>query len=381
VLCLIANVGCGGDPEIIGVSEEASACGAMRAEAGTWQELPDPPLAPNPSYSTSAWTGEDFIIFDNSSYARFRPATNEWLPVSKAGAPTDFMAASVIAVDGDLLVLGVVECDESESGCPLGALYHPREDFWEPFAVEAPRVFWVGATVWSGDALYTWGAWDFDESGMRQVRLNEGGRLDWATRTWQELPVENSPAGDGLSIWTGSKLVKWGGVTRDQLLVDAGAVFDPLEWKWQLMAPAPLEARFGDAAAWTGTELLTWGGSSHVEYFGDGAAYDPETDTWRLVGESGAPSGRAAHVGEWTGTSLIVWGGIAEGREACANGGLFTPGSEAWEPIASPPWLHGRFESQAAWTGSELLVWGGRMPMDVAPGQAGVPGGGRWTPN
>ena len=54
--------------------------------------------------------------------------------------------------------------------------------------------------------------------------------------------------------------------------------------RWQSMATAPIEPRLAPSSVWTGTELLVWGGvTSSGDSLSDGAAYDPGTDTWRMI--------------------------------------------------------------------------------------------------
>jgi hypothetical protein len=80
------------------------------------------------------------------------------------------------------------------------------------------------------------------------------------------------------------------------------------------------------AAVWTGSRLLIWGGttrpgSSAVPRHGQ--AYDPRTNRWSPLPQAPLP-GRARPTAVWTGRSLITWGGDAK-----FDGALFTIGRRA----------------------------------------------------
>ena len=62
------------------------------------------------------------------------------------------------------------------------------------------------------------------------------------------------------------------------------------------------------SAVWTGTRMLVWGGYGG-DPLGDGASYDPGSNTWSPIAGLGAPSPRYVHRAVWTGTQMIVWGG------------------------------------------------------------------------
>jgi len=91
------------------------------------------------------------------------------------------------------------------------------------------------------------------------------------------------------------------------------------------MSAAPIVARSGHSAIWTGKRMIAWGGLTDPNIpLGDGAFYDPASDTWPRMSNVGAPGPFGGQNGVWTGTTFIVWG-IEVIPRAHARGGRYTP--------------------------------------------------------
>lgn len=109
-------------------------------------------------------------------------------------------------------------------------------------------------------------------------------------------------------------------------------------YRWRALPAAPIAARTSTAAVWTGSRLLVWGGegADHSRY-ADGAAYDPATRRWTRI--PAAPlSGRAGAQAVWLDGSLVVWGGVEsdEGRPA-ADGARYDPTTRVWTRLPPAP--------------------------------------------
>src|SRR6185295_4312354 len=106
--------------------------------------------------------------------------------------------------------------------------------------------------------------------------------------TWYTMSTASAPSGrnDFLSVWTGSKLVVWGGQN---------------------------------------------GGSSHL---GDGGRYDPVANSWSTITASGAPSGRIWGTATWTGSKMVVWGGY-DGSTDVNTGGQYDPAVDSWSAVTT----------------------------------------------
>ncbi|RBQ19407.1 hypothetical protein DP939_15940 [Spongiactinospora rosea] len=100
--------------------------------------------------------------------------------------------------------------------------------------------------------------------------------------------------GHHTAVWTGGKLIVWGGDDGRRALGD-GAVYDPARMTWTPLPPAPIRPRSHHAAVWTGKEMIVWGGTpepaqGNAAPLADGARYDPVTGTWRTISKAPVPS-------------------------------------------------------------------------------------------
>ena len=217
-----------------------------------------------------------------------------------------------------------------------------------------------------------------------------------AADTWRTLSTDGaSPREEAVSVWTGTELLVWGGVTggggahRGGALHSDGFAYNPTTDAWRAIAPAPVPGRFDAAAVWTGSRLLVWGGlDADRRALGRGASYDPATDTWMAMPLSPlrAVGGPTA---VWTGTVLFVAGGQNNDTDAWILGqaATFDPATDAWHlledaPVATDDGLFdgmaltARWDAPAVWTGAQVLVVGGT----VKSYQGADPGGYTYTP-
>ncbi|MGP3963824.1 Kelch repeat-containing protein [Nonomuraea sp. 3N208] len=173
------------------------------------------------------------------------------------------------------------------------------------------------------------------------------------------------------ALWTGTEMLVWAGLTREDQAIQVravtdGAAYDPASDSWRRIADMPLSGREGMAAAWTGQSVLCWGGRAigeREQLFGDGAAYDPQTNRWTSLAEApiGARTGAAA---AWTGREMVVWAGQGESTETHAkDGAAHDPATGSWRPIPPAP-LPDFYEHAVVWTGQELVAFVGAFGDD-----------------
>lgn len=193
--------------------------------------------------------------------------------------------------------------------------------------------------------------------------------LDGSWRTIAPPPI---PATGGMAAaWTGRQLVVWGG--SGTASEDAGgswhpsgtgAAYDPVSDRWDVLPAAPVAARVGATAVWTGREVLFWGGAAgHDRFFDDGAAYDPVTRRWRKLPP--APIGpRSDHDAVWTGREMLVWGGIdqccpidSEIHDPAAA--AYDPATDRWRRVADVPgpWSGDGGTAVTLVDGDRPLIW------------------------
>jgi hypothetical protein len=236
-------------------------------------------------------------------------------------------------------------------------------------------------------------------------------KFDPSTGTWSQLASAPRPRVQHVAVWTGSRMVTWGG--REAILADSksvhanpwGSVYSgPLltdfqiyeastnSWTTVTASGAPT-ARNYQTAVWSGNEMLVWGGGDFSQYHvgncrSDGGRYNPQTNTWAPISSIGAPSARCGHVAVWTGSEMIVWGGYSSSDSAnpsdasiggspgsmLYDGAKYNPTTDTWTPIPSSPIaitsepINGsNVEPVGVWNGSDLVVWTGREGQIYSP--------------
>jgi hypothetical protein len=103
-------------------------------------------------------------------------------------------------------------------------------------------------------------------------------------------------------------MIVWGGSDGGSRLATGGRYDSSADsWTATTTAGAPSQ-RSDHAAVWTGSRMIVWGGGDTVG-LNSGGQYDPVGDSWTATTFFGAPSGRQAFSAVWTGTRMIVWGG------------------------------------------------------------------------
>ena len=131
------------------------------------------------------------------------------------------------------------------------------------------------------------------------------------TDEWREIPTAGAPsAREGFPwVWTGTRLVVWGGEGGSGML-NTGGLFDPRQSIWSATpidgnTPSPRGA--SHTAVWTGTEMLIW--------------VEPMTTGLRSTTEGGYPCSRARRSCEPAfprrqGDAAMGWPGCKFGLDA-----------------------------------------------------------------
>ncbi|MCK6586908.1 MAG: hypothetical protein HUU21_04790 [Polyangiaceae bacterium] len=179
---------------------------------------------------------------------------------------------------------------------------------------------------------------------------------------WEALPTDGAPEPRYLhsAVWTGSKMIVWGGWVKGPPTVTAtGGAYDPAARAWTptSMSGAP-SARHSHTAVWTGSKMIVWGGYSEGGIATAGGIYDPETDSWAPMSTAGQPEPRVTHSAVWTGNSMILWGGNANGNPL-ASGGIYDPAADTWTAMNTAGAPSPRFSHSAVWTGGSMIAWAG----------------------
>ncbi len=228
-------------------------------------------------------------------------------------------------------------------------------EHWEPHTVAGPPKGRSGHTaVWTGTKMIVWG-------GVNTNYLNDGALYDPAANTWTALPSVPwlEPRQYHTAVWTGSQMIIWGGYDNGTYLNDGGR-YDPKANVWSSVttAGAPV-LRDAQVAVWTGSEMIIWGGynANGSHNLGDGARYNPVTDSWTPMSANNAPSPRYFHTAVWTGSEMIVWGG--SNGSYLGDGARYNPSNDTWTRISNVNAPVARYLHVAVWSGSEMIIWGG----------------------
>jgi hypothetical protein len=208
--------------------------------------------------------------------------------------------------------------------------------------------------VWTGSKLLAWGGCDPSVKDDC-LRTTDGFAFDPTTRTWRALPDAPVASAYADGVWTGTETIFLG--LRHTGRLD-GQAYDPATNTWRRIPSAPVGPKWGGVRVWTGSELFVWGGG-HPGTPGPerGAAYDPKTDSWRRIAD--APHGLNLASGMWTGREVLVFGSLLNGKHRADTptsvGAAYDPRSDKWREL--PPSALSPQATSAVWVGNRLVAW------------------------
>jgi N-acetylneuraminic acid mutarotase len=319
---------------------------------------------PSPRYGHAAvWTGTKWFVWGgtlgagifSASGAFYDPIEDAWAALSTLDAPGARTGAMAAWSGSEVFVWG----GSSTNGfVNSGGRYDPATSTWtlSP-TTNAPPSRDGHGLVWTGGEFLLFGGRNQD--GL----LNDLALFHPSSNTWSVLNLPNPPVArlNAASVWTGDRLLIWGGEGESGFLASGAQLIftNGVASRWQAISQmgAP-SARASVGAVWTGSKLLVWGGQNGSP-LGDGGAYDPGTDTWATLSLMGAPTARKGHAVAWTGQELLVIGGETVSGTT-STGAAFDPVSAQWRALTTLGGAVSRTEGTAAWTGDEVLVFGGR---------------------
>lgn len=314
---------------------------------------------------TAVWTGQELLIWGgdigqgipSSNGSAYSPTTDQWRILSPLNAPSARSGHSAIWTGSEMILWG-----GATTGGYLntGGRLDPSNQNWSALPTTgAPAGRQGQVALWTGSQMIVWGG--LNGSGL----LADGFLFDPATSQWSAINSANSPSARqaALAVWTGSRLIVWGGQgassslnTGAQLIFNSGVPAS----SWQTLATtAAPSSRYGHTAVWTGSKMIIWGGRDGGSYLADGAAYDPVTDSWTSLPSVNAPSARADHAAVWTGAEMVVVGGV-NASGVLATGAAYDPAANKWRSLTNPGSPVARSGATAVWSGTEVLIFGGQ---------------------
>jgi hypothetical protein len=288
--------------------------------------------------------------------------------VSTAGSTITIGAPSgsmVLGAPGDTTLIGAGYTEIAST----------QIDYWTATTTTgAPSGRVYHTAIWTGSRMIVWG-------GNNGAALNDGGQYDPVGNAWTATTPTGAPSVrySHTAVWTGSRMIVWGGSGSFSGLNDGGQ-YDPVANAWTAATTttgAP-SIRSYHTAVWTGSKMIVWGGWDGV-YLNDGGQYDPVANAWTATAALGAPSVRCYHTAVWTGSRMIVWGG--DNGALMNDGGLYDPATNAWTATAIAGAPSVRSHHTAVWTDSRMIVWGGWAGGSVNLNDGGLydPATNAWT--
>jgi len=320
-----------------------------RASAQTLACLPDDSFDTSSTatpcfdvFASRAWTGSFAVYWGGSSQnsnqgGRYDPLLDTCTPTSTVNAPTARRFNSTTAAGQIVIVFGGNRGVGGNQTADDGGRYDPLLDSWLPVANDIGR--WSHSALWTGQRLLIWGGRQQDFFAITAGRL-----YDPATNVWTDIASTNAPSSRYLpsTAWTGAKMIVWGGGYQPQfsseILYNNGGIYDLNSNSWSPLSTvgAPPAAK-GFQAFWTGSRMF-------VSY-SSGRLFDPVSNTWSAASSTGAPSGNA--FGVWSGRELIVLGTQASYRyDAALDTWRTATSSSSWTGAGN------------LWIGNGVLSWG-----------------------
>jgi|GEM_PF-1364488 len=266
-----------------------------------------------------------------------------------------------------------------ETRVSSGVAYNPKTKQWRTIADTSGLSGRYGhSAVWTGSKMIVWGGLG------SSVALDDGAAYDPATDTWTSLTLTDKPAAryQHQAIWTGSKMFVFGGKNQEGIFPSTHAMYDPASDKWTAVDPSNgFAGRENFTMSWNGESMFIWGGSSSSStQLNDGALYFPATGEWRSVLIFGAPTARYLPTSVWTGTEFVLWGGAAPGAPS-QSGGRYNPATARWYPTSLTDAPSARYHHSSVWANNRMMIWGGDgLSGKVATGGSYDPATDDWTP-
>ncbi len=176
------------------------------------------------------------------------------------------------------------------------------------------------------------------------------------------------------AVWTGTKMLVWGGLTAANTPTNTGGIYDPVSDSWVTMSTttAP-NAKTGHSAAWDGSQMIVFGGwnaGTTPAYYADARKFTfTSTDTagtWTALNTTNMPSARAYHTGLFTGTDTngkaltVVMGGQSAASTFLTDGGQYDSAANSWGATsATLLTARSRHTSVLPSLGRIIYSWGG----------------------
>ena len=288
--------------------------------------------------------------------AVFNISTSSWSNINTLNAPDSRTSHSGILGNSEFIIWGGLG---SNGLVNTGARYQLSDGSWYSMTTNnAPSARFSSTAIWTGSRMLIWGGRNYN--GV----LNDGGFYDPLTDTWTPLTSSNvlTPRYRNTAILANNKVIMWGGMGPNGTKGDGAIIFInngvPVTSGMvpMTMIGAPL-ARSNHSAIWTGDKMIIWGGvNSQRQLYSDGYTFDPVADIWEPISSVNSPSPRELHAAVWTGNEMLIIAGRGSAG-ALSDAHAYDPTSNSWRQLEGS--VGERYGSTAIWTGEKAIVFGG----------------------
>ncbi len=228
---------------------------------------------------TAVWTGSKTIIWGGYSGLNtatntggiYDPTNNSWSSMSTVNGPSPRYYHSAVWTGSKMIIWGGFDANNALDD---GGIYDPATDSWTQISsVNSPSARLVHNAAWSASKMIIWGG--MNTNGTNQY--NTGAIYDPALDVWTTMSTTNAPTGRSWgpsSAWLGDSLFIWGGYTDSgSTSTNTGGIFSSktLNWKSTTINASTPSARAYAKSVWTGSKVIVWGGSQN----NDGAIFAP----------------------------------------------------------------------------------------------------------
>ena len=255
---------------------------------------------------------------------------------------------------------------------------------WSTLAPPSPKAgkTWILA-AWTGRYVIAWGS----HSPASQAGSSKyGAAFNPTDDSWRPLPPAPVNLTVESTIWTGSRVFVWGMPVGGRPTHNVLLAFAPATWTWQRLALPPMTPRVSSKVIWSGSRLIVFGGHSRsATALLDGAVYNPRSNRWKTlpaIPRTKAPAKSAEKpvgvTATWQANSLYIWvtyqvlqsvgsGSVSSSPRVQAL--KWQLGASLWGLGPKPPIRMSTFDATAMASGAYIVILNGSscLPDEFCP--------------
>lgn len=339
-------------------------------EKKCWAKMADCPIEGRTSFVSGIsgnnliiWggTGEKYAQYNDGAIYNMSKGTWEKIKSGQLGSQRDSLG---LVLGNKLIIWGGRAGNKWNND---GAVFDIEKKEWKKIE-EFPFNGYYSRIAILENNLAVWGGADKDKF------YNQGALYNLEKNSWEKMadcPVEARCLFFFAPL--GTKLIIWGGVSKQKDSFLDGAIYNSNENTWQKIEECPLDKRSCGVGcgktlplvAVTETNLILWGGSYLGQFYDDGATYNIKKNEWEKMDKSPLEA-RSGHVLIMADNKLVIWGGLGKGAYY-KDGAIYDIGKKSWQAMKPSP-LEGREHPKTEIFGKKLVIWGGFHPKRLNDG-------------